>query len=74
MPSWGCSRWADQRDRGLAVGIARNRASGPVPAARAALVLGLGLVLPLTLVTAGTLAQNGGHWVGGTPDDASAWR
>jgi hypothetical protein len=28
-------------------------------------------VLPLTLVTAGTLAENGGHWVGGTLDDTS---
>ena len=54
----------------FAVGIARNRAFRAGPAARAALVLGLGLVLPLTLMTAGTLAQNGGHWVGGTPDDA----
>ena len=52
-----------------AVAIARNGGFGAGPAARAALVLGLGLVLPLTLVTAGTLAQNGGHWVGGTPDD-----
>jgi hypothetical protein len=54
----------------FAVGIARNRGFRAGPAARAALVLGLGLVLPLTLVTAGTLAQNGGHWVGGTPDDS----
>ena len=38
-----------------AVGIARNRADRPGPAARTALVLGLGLALPLTLVTAGTL-------------------
>jgi hypothetical protein len=53
-----------------AVAIARNRANRPGPAVRAALVAGLGLVLPLTLITAGTLAQNGGHWVGGTPDDS----
>jgi hypothetical protein len=53
-----------------AVAIARNREFRAGPAARAALVLGLGLVLPLTLITAGTLAQNGGHWVGGTPDDS----
>jgi hypothetical protein len=43
-----------------AVAIARNPAP-LAPAGRAALVLGL---------TAFTLAQNGGHWVGGTPDDS----
>jgi hypothetical protein len=53
-----------------AAGIARNRGFRAGSAARAALVLGLGLVLPLTLVTAGTLSQNGGHRVGGTPNDA----
>ena len=53
-----------------AVAIARNPAAHLPPAGRLALVLGLALVLPLTLVTALTLAQNGGHWVGGVPDDA----
>ena len=53
-----------------AVGIARNRGFRAGPAARAALVAGLGLAFPLTLLCAGILAQNGGHWVGGTADDA----
>ena len=26
--------------------------------------------MPLTLVTAGTMSQMGGHWVGGAPQDA----
>jgi hypothetical protein len=40
------------------------------PAVRIGLVWGLGLTLPLTLVTAGTLSGMGGHWVGGTVSDA----
>ncbi len=40
------------------------------PVLHDALVLGLALVLPLTLVTAFTLGGNDGHWVGGTRSDA----
>lgn len=50
--------------------IARNPATGLSPAVKDGVVLGLALVLPLTLVTAGTLASNGGHWVGGAASDA----
>lgn len=51
--------------------IARNHRTGLSPALREAVVIGLALVLPLTLVTAGTLSSNGGHWVGGQPSDAA---
>ena len=50
--------------------IARSeRALRLSPAVRTGLVIGLAMVLPLTLFTAFTLADNGSHWVGGTPDD-----
>ncbi|MBX3531744.1 MAG: hypothetical protein KF849_14135 [Rhizobiaceae bacterium] len=52
-----------------AVLIARNPASGLPPAMKEAIVLGLALVLPLTLVTAGTMSSMGSHFVGGTPLD-----
>lgn len=55
-----------------AVLIWRNRQTGLSPALKESLVLGLGLVLPLTLVTAGTMAQMGGHEVGGIPGDANS--
>lgn len=48
----------------LAWGVARNRQPTLPPALRDGLALGLVLVLPLTLVTAGTLSSNGGHFVG----------
>ena len=54
-----------------AVAIARNPRAGLPPALRDGLVLGLALVLPLTLVTAGTLSGNGGHLVGVPPDMVS---
>lgn len=45
------------------------------PALKSGLVWSLALTLPLKLVTAGTLSDNGSHWVGGTPSDAGslAW-
>ena len=54
----------------LAWAIHRHAATGLSPAVKAALVWGLALTLPLTLVTAGTMSQIGGHWVGGVHDDA----
>lgn len=51
--------------------IARNPATGLSPVVKEGVVLGLALVLPLTLVTAGTLASGTGHWVGGTASDAN---
>jgi hypothetical protein len=53
--------------------IARNAATGLSPAVKEALVLGLALVLPLTLVTAGTMSQMGSHFIGGTPSDAGGF-
>lgn len=50
--------------------IARNPATGLSPALKESLVLGLALVLPLTLMTAGTMSQMSSHFIGGTPDDA----
>jgi hypothetical protein len=46
--------------------IARNGALTIPPALKAGLVWGLGLTLPLTLVTAGTMASLSGHNVGGS--------
>jgi hypothetical protein len=37
---------------------------------RESFVAGLGLVLPLTLITAGTMSAIGSHWIGGAPSDA----
>jgi hypothetical protein len=53
--------------------IARNGATGLSPAVKEALVLGLALVLPLTLITAGTMSQMGSHFIGGTPSDAGGF-
>ncbi|MBC2835713.1 hypothetical protein [Paragemmobacter straminiformis] len=47
---------------GTGIGIAGNRAMEPV--LRLSLVLGLGLTFGLTLVTAGTMANMTGHFVG----------
>ncbi|MEQ8401360.1 MAG: hypothetical protein RIB53_13395 [Roseitalea porphyridii] len=49
-----------------AVAIARNRDLTIAPALKAGLVWGLGLTLPLTLVTAGTMSSLNGHNVGGS--------
>jgi hypothetical protein len=54
----------------LALAIHRNAQSGLSPAVKSGLVWGLALTLPLTVVTAGTMSQLGGHWVGGAPSDA----
>jgi hypothetical protein len=53
-----------------AVLIARNPSTGLSPALKDAVVIGLALVLPLTLVTAGTMAAMGSHFVGGSANDA----
>jgi hypothetical protein len=50
--------------------IARNSATGLSPAVKESLVIGLALTAPLTLITAGTMSQMGGHFIGGTPTDA----
>lgn len=54
----------------LAWAIHRNARTSLSPALKAGLVWGLALTLPLTLVTAGTMSQMGGHWVGGARHDA----
>lgn len=53
--------------------IARNGDTGLSPAVREALVLGLALVLPLTLITAGTMSSMGTHFIGGDPSDAGGF-
>jgi hypothetical protein len=54
--------------------IARNPDTGLTPAIRTSIILGLALVLPLTLVTAGTMASMQGHSVGPTdPGAAGSW-
>ncbi len=54
----------------LAWAIHRHPAGTLAPALRTGLAWGLGLTLPLTLITAGTLSSMGSHWVGGTASDA----
>jgi hypothetical protein len=54
----------------FAVLIARNPATGLSPALKESIVLGLALVLPLTLITAGTMSSMDGHWIGGQQSDA----
>jgi hypothetical protein len=49
-----------------AILIARNPATGLKPVLKDAVVLGLALTFPLTLLTAGTMAQMGSHFVGGS--------
>ena len=53
-----------------AIQIARNPSTGLAPALNDAIVIGLALVLPLTLATAGTMSALGGHFVGGSGSDA----
>ncbi|MFN9281265.1 MAG: hypothetical protein ACK6DW_16270 [Betaproteobacteria bacterium] len=55
----------------LAWAIHRRDDTGLSPAMKAAVVWGLALTLPLTLVTAGTMSQMGGHWVGGARHDVA---
>lgn len=50
--------------------IARNPETGLSPVLKESVVLGLAMVLPLTLVTAGTMSQMGSHLVGGAAGDA----
>jgi hypothetical protein len=50
--------------------IARSDRAPRDPALKAGLVLGLVLTFVLTLVFAGTLSQNGSHFVGGSASDA----
>lgn len=58
----------------FAIGIARNRTTGLPPVVKEALVTGLALTLPLTLVTAGTMASMTGHAVGGDGlDSGGLW-
>ena len=54
----------------LAWAIHRHPAGDLSAAVRTGLVWGLGLTLPLTLMTANTLSGMGSHWVGGTASDA----
>jgi len=50
--------------------IARQRVIPIAPALRFGLVAGAVIAFAATLITAGYLAANGGHWVGGVPSDA----
>jgi hypothetical protein len=56
-----------------AVAIARNPATGLSPVVKEGVVVGLALVLPLTLVTAGTMSSLGGHAIGGSGSDAGGF-
>ncbi|WP_442582333.1 hypothetical protein ACSBOB_10455 [Mesorhizobium sp. ASY16-5R] len=53
--------------------VARNPATGLSPVVREALVVGLALTLPLTLMTAGTMASMAGHAVGGSGLDSGGF-
>ena len=53
--------------------IARNPATGLSPVVREALITGLALTLPLTLLTAGTMASMEGHAVGGSGLDTGGF-
>jgi hypothetical protein len=50
--------------------IARNGQTGLPPVVKESIVAGLALVLPLTLISAGTMSAFDGHWVGGARSDA----
>lgn len=51
--------------------IGRNRDTGLPPVLKESIVVGLALVLPLTVITAGTMSSFDGHWVGGVRSDAA---
>ena len=51
--------------------IAKNRETGLPPVVKESIVAGLALVLPLTVITAGTISAFDGHWVGGMRSDAA---
>ncbi|MDF1601701.1 hypothetical protein PZ895_18240 [Mesorhizobium sp. YIM 152430] len=51
--------------------IARNGQTGLPPVVKESIVVGLALVLPLTVITAGTMSSFDGHWVGGVRSDAA---
>ena len=55
-----------------AVQIHRNKQLDIAPAIKTALVIGLGLTLPLTLMTAGTMSGMNSHAVGGTGLDTDS--
>lgn len=57
----------------LAVAIHGNTGTDLDPTVKAGLVWGLGLTLPLTLITAGTMSALDGHWVGGSRTDAAGF-
>ncbi len=52
--------------------IHRNGANGLSPAFRLSVSSGLVLTFVLTVLVAGFMSSNGGHWVGGNPSDAEA--
>lgn len=54
----------------LAFAIHRNPGTGLSPAVKSGIVWGLGLTLPLTVITAGTMSAMNSHWVGGAATDA----
>ncbi|MEQ9259173.1 MAG: hypothetical protein RIG84_08735 [Roseovarius sp.] len=54
-----------------AIAIWRNPASGLAPATRLSIALGLGLTFVLTVIAAGTLSMQGGHFIG-TPQTGAA--
>lgn len=51
--------------------IARNGQTELPPVIKESIVVGLALVLPLTVITAGTMSAFDGHWVGGVRSDAA---
>lgn len=53
--------------------IARNRSMQVAPAIREAVIIGLALVLPLTLITAGTMSSMDGHAIGGSGASAGGF-
>ena len=66
----GLAVWLTSVSLVYAVVIARRGRDFGNPALREGIVLGLGLVLPLTLITAGFMSAFGSHFVGGVASDA----
>ena len=66
----GLAVWLTSITMVYAVVIARRGVDLGNPALRHGLVLGLGLVLPLTLITAGFMSRLGSHHMGGGVSDA----